>query len=262
MDLGPIGIFDSGVGGTTVWREIKKLLPNESTIYVADSLHAPYGKRTKAEMRDLSVKITDFLLAQGCKIIVVACNTVTTNAIKFLRDRYRVPFIGIEPAIKLAALNTKSGVVGVLATKGTLASELFHQTSDAHANNITVIEQEGEGLVELIESGKLESGELKGLLREYLDPMVDAGADALVLGCTHYPYLIPLIKKIVPETLQIIDSGAAVARQTEAVLEQNSMLNDPGEAPTDIFYTTGDVSLLKGFIKDAEENTPVLKLKC
>ncbi|ETN95053.1 glutamate racemase [Zhouia amylolytica] len=253
MNKGPIGIFDSGVGGTTIWREINKLLPHESTVYVADSTNAPYGELSKDEMRDLSIRITDFLLAQGCKIIVVACNTVTTNAITYLREQYNVPFIGIEPAIKLAALNTRSKIVGVLATKGTLTSELFHKTSGIHANGITVIEQEGEGLVELIETGKLDSEELKSLLHAYVDPMVKSGADSLVLGCTHYPYLIPLLKRIIPSSVNIVDSGPAVARQTKSVLQKNHLLNTSNLKATNVFYTTGDVDVLSAFVKDAKD---------
>lgn len=249
MSNSPIGIFDSGIGGTTIWREIKKLLPNEQTIYVADSLNAPYGNKTREDIQQLSIAATNYLLEQECKIIVVACNTATTNAIKLLRDSYNVPFIGIEPAIKLAALKTQTKVVGVLATKGTLASELFHKTSEMYANGIKVIEQEGKGLVQLIEEGKINSEETMQLLGKYLRPMVEAGVDSLVLGCTHYPYLIPQIKKLVPQTLQIIDSGEAVAKQTKAVLEQENLLSaEVKPVLNDVFYTTGKVALLKSFL--------------
>jgi glutamate racemase len=262
MSNSPIGIFDSGIGGTTIWRELKKILPNEQTIYVGDSLNAPYGNKTREEIQQLSAAATNYLLEQECKIIVVACNTATTNAIKLLRNSYNVPFIGIEPAIKLAALKTQTNTVGVLATKGTLASELFHKTSETYADGIKVIEQEGKGLVQLIEEGKINSEETLQLLSKYIAPMVEAGVDSLVLGCTHYPYLIPQIKKLAPQTLQIIDSGEAVAKQTKAVLEQENLLSEEVKpAKNDIFYTTGEVALLKSFLTDVNNvNVKHLKL--
>jgi len=164
----PIGIFDSGIGGTSIWKEIVILLPHESTIYLADSKYAPYGKRSQKEILELSKKNTEKLIALGCKIIVVACNTATTNAIKELRAIYDVPFIGIEPAIKPAALQTKTKKVGVLATKGTLSSNLFTKTSDLFASDIEVIEVIGAGLVELIEDGKIDSPEMHTLLSTHI----------------------------------------------------------------------------------------------
>ena len=198
----PVGIFDSGVGGTSIWKEIRKKLPFEDTIYLADSKNAPYGTKPESEILGLSIKNTELLLTQGCKLIVVACNTATTNAIAHLRNTYNVPFIGIEPAIKPAALHTKTKKVGVLATKGTLASSLFNSTSKLHAEGIQVMEQEGKGLVELIEAGKAQSEETKTLLKTYLDPMLKSDIDCLVLGCTHYPYLIPVLKKYSLNTLE------------------------------------------------------------
>lgn len=220
----PIGIFDSGVGGTSIWKEIVNILPNENTIYLADSKNAPYGEKSKDEIIQLSIKNTAFLLKQNCKIIVVACNTATTNAIKTLRQKYDIPFIGIEPAIKPAALSTKSNVVGILATKGTLNSELFESTSSLFKEKITIIETIGKGLVDLIETGKMNSPEMTILLASYLHPMLEQNVDCLVLGCTHYPYLIPQIRKIVGTKMQIIDSGLAVAKQTKAILEKNNLL--------------------------------------
>lgn len=222
----PIGIFDSGVGGTSIWKEIVTLLPNENTIYLADSKNAPYGEKSKEEIIELSIKNTDFLLNQNSKIIVVACNTATTNAIKILRQKYDVPFIGIEPAIKPAALSTKTNIVGILATKGTLNSELFETTSSFFKSHITIKETIGKGLVDLIETGKINSPEMTALLEYYLQPMLAQNADCLVLGCTHYPYLIPQIRKIVGKKMQIIDSGLAVAKQTKAILEKNELLQE------------------------------------
>lgn len=261
MNNNPIGIFDSGVGGTSIWKEIHELLPNESTIYLADSKNAPYGEKSSKEILDLSIKNTELLLKKECKIIVVACNTATTNAITYLRKNFDIPFVGIEPAIKPAALNTRSGVVGVLATKGTLTSELFSKTTDLYAGGITIIEQRGEGLVPLIEAGKIETPEMKNLLKKYLEPFIAAKADYLVLGCTHYPYLIPEIKKILPDTIQIIDSGEAVARQTGNILEKHSLLNKDIAKPSLQFFTNSDKELLKIFLMDAKDDIEVDYLK-
>src|SRR3972149_6859901 len=209
MNNEPIGIFDSGIGGTSIWKEVVKLLPNENTIYLADSKNAPYGEKSSEEIIALSVKNTEFLLSKGCKLIIVACNTATTNAIDYLRKNYAIPFIGIEPAIKPAALLSKTGAIGILATKGTLSSKLFEKTTKEYTKNITTIEQDGEGLVPLIEEGKLNSPKINTLLSTYLKPMLQFNIDHLVLGCTHYPYLIPQIKKIIGENISIIDSGEA-----------------------------------------------------
>ena len=254
MNSNPIGVFDSGVGGTSIWKEIHELLPNESTIYLADSKNAPYGEKSSQEILDLSIKNTELLLEKKCKIIVVACNTATTNAITYLRDKFDIPFVGIEPAIKPAALNTRNGVVGVLATKGTLTSELFSKTTDLYAGGITIIEQRGEGLVPLIEAGKIETDEMRDLLKKYLEPFIVAKADYLVLGCTHYPYLIPEIKKILPDTVQIIDSGEAVARQTSNLLKNHNLLNESINKPSLQFFTNSDKELLKKFLSDVKDD--------
>nr|WP_288931542.1 glutamate racemase [uncultured Allomuricauda sp.] len=244
----PIGIFDSGVGGTSIWKEVAKMLPHENTIYLADSANAPYGEKSKEEILQLSIKNTELLLDLGCKMIIVACNTATTNAIDYLRSHYPVPFIGIEPAIKPAALHTKTKKVGVLATKGTLSSSLFHNTSKLFAEGITVLEQEGKGLVELIEAGKVQSPEMKKLLNEFLQPMLEQNIDCLVLGCTHYPYLIPVLKDILPQNITIIDSGEAVARQTKAILDRNNLLSTATHRPEYIFHTNANVEVLKDLI--------------
>jgi len=247
-----IGIFDSGVGGTSIWKEIRKLLPNESTIYLADSKNAPYGEKTPGEIINLSVKNTEFLIERGCKIIVVACNTATTNAIDYLRQNYDVPFIGIEPAIKPAALQSRSKTVGILATKGTLSSGLFHSTTENHAQGIKIIEQIGTGLVPLIEQGKIEAQETEELLKGYLQPMLNGRVDHLVLGCTHYPYLIPLLRKLLPGHVKIIDSGKAVARQTKAILEKDGLLSTSDNKGISQFYTNSDISVLKYFLKKVD----------
>lgn len=244
----PIGIFDSGIGGTSIWKAIHELLPNEKTIYLADSKNAPYGQKTKEEIVALSKKNVDFLLEKNCKIIVVACNTATTNAITELRAEYDIPLIGIEPAIKPAANKSKTQVIGILATKGTLNSELFNKTAEMFRDT-KIIEQVGYGLVQLIEDGNLNSAEMTQLLESYLKPMIDANIDYLVLGCSHYPYLIPQIKKILPEHIHIIDSGEAVARQTQTILREKVGFSDGGKAEP-VFFTNTNPTVLNAFLDE------------
>ncbi len=242
INKNPIGLFDSGIGGTSIWRAIHELMPNENTIYLADSKNAPYGQKTKEEIIALCEKNTELLLEMNCKIIVVACNTATTNAIKELRAKYDVPFIGIEPAIKPAANNSKTQTIGILATKGTLNSALFSDVVKSYTNT-KIIEQIGYGLVELIEDGEIDSPKMNHLLEEYLQPMVNANIDYLVLGCSHYPYLIPQIKKIIPKSIQIIDSGEAVARQTKIVLQEKVGFNSDTNSKQ-LFLTNGNPIVL------------------
>ena len=247
-NLNPIGLFDSGIGGTSIWKEIHNLLPNENTIYLADSKNAPYGQKSKEEIIALSIKNTEFLLNKNAKMIVVACNTATTNAIKELREKFDVPFIGIEPAIKPAANNSKTQTIGILATKGTLNSELFNKNVERFQET-TIIEQVGFNLVKLIENGEMYSEEMTLLLNQYLQPMIDANIDYLVLGCSHYPFLIPQIKKILPENVKIIDSGEAVARQTQKVLEEKIGRND-ALISTSLFYTNSDPKVLDDILQN------------
>lgn len=255
----PIGIFDSGVGGSSIWQEIHKLLPFENTIYLADSKNAPYGNKSEAEITDLSIKNTEKLLEQDCKIIVVACNTATTNAIETLRENYKIPIIGIEPAIKPAALQTNSKSIGILATKGTLSSALFSRTTQAFTKDISVVEIIGEGLVPLIEAGKLDSPEMITLLKKHTKPMIDAEIDFLVLGCSHYPYLIPQLRKILPENVKIIDSGEAVARQTKIVLQSLNLLREENTAPRLQFYINAETDTLKFLLKNYSEKISIEK---
>jgi len=252
----PIGVFDSGVGGISIWKEIHQLLPNESSIYLADSINAPYGQKSKQEIIDLCFKNTDLLLKKGCKLIVVACNTATTNAIKQLRNTYDVPFIGIEPAIKPAALNSITKSIGILATKGTLSSELFNNTTELYSENIKIVEQVGVGLVELIESGNINSEEMINLLTKYLTPMIKEDIDHLVLGCSHYPFLIPIIKKIIPENISIIDSGKAVAKQVQSILNKQDDFSS-NESPTNQFYINSTTDVIRTILNN---DYPISKL--
>lgn len=253
----PIGIFDSGVGGISIWKEIHRFLPRENTIYLADSINAPYGPKGRERVKDLAVKNTEILLGQQCKLIVVACNTATTMAIAHLRKSYSIPFIGIEPAIKPAALATRTGKVGVLATKGTLASDLFLTTSAMHAAGITVLEQEGTGLVERIERGECQGSDIENYLAELLRPMVDEGIDHLVLGCTHYPFLSPALNKVLPDSVRIMDCGWPVARQTGAILLKHGLENTDNTVSRNRFYTNGDVDILRNFIPEKHEGIQV-----
>ena len=250
----PIGIFDSGIGGTSIWREISTLLPKENTIYLSDSYNAPYGEKSTEKIIEFSIKNTELLVKKDCKLIVVACNTATTNAIEILRKTYKVPFIGIEPAIKPAALITKTNSIGILATKGTLSSSLFSKTAGLFVSNIKVTEQVGTGLVQLIESGKLHSTEMTLLLNKILTPMQENNIDSLVLGCTHYPYLIPQIQKIMGKEVQIIDSGLAVAKQTKAILKQLQLTTTSKDSGLHQFYSNTNVTVLQTILNNLNAN--------
>ncbi len=255
MSTNSIGVFDSGIGGISIWKEIVSLLPNEDTIYLADSKNAPYGQKSKENIIALSIKNTEYLIGRGCKIIVVACNTATTNAIAYLRANYDVPFIGIEPAIKPAALKTKTKNIGILATKGTLNSKLFSVTLDKLPDDVKIIEQIGEGLVPLMESGKINSKEMTILLNEYITNLLEKNIDYLVLGCSHYPFLIPQIKKIVGDKVKIIDSGEAVAKQTKDILKQNQLLNKSKQLGKHKLFSNLDKKKIMPFIN--EHNTSI-----
>ena len=256
----PIGIFDSGVGGLTIYKEIHKLLPHENIIYLADSKNAPYGEKTKQEIIDISVKNTEFLLSKGCKIIVVACNTASTNAVQYLRSHYKVPFIRVQPAIKPAALNSKTKIVGILATKGTLKSDLLLETSQRFAQGVEVVEQVGEGLVSLIEKGQMHSTEMDVLLKSHIQPMLKKKIDYLVLGCTHYPFLTPQTEALVGDKVKVLDSGEAIARQTKVILEQESMINKDHNEISRFFYTNKDTNVLQNILDEFGENLSATKL--
>lgn len=255
----PIGIFDSGVGGTSIWKEIHKQLPHEATVYLADSTNAPYGNKTKEEIISLCIKNTEHLISLGCKIIIIACNTATTNAITYLRNHYQIPFIGIEPAIKPAALMSKTNSIGILATKGTLSSKLFHETSKALALDINITEVVGEGLVTLIENGDIGMAQTTNLLKKYLKPMLAANIDCLVLGCSHYPYLIKQLKKLLPSNIQIIDSGQAVAKQTQLVLSSKNLLSAELTKPKLMFYTNSKAATLKFLLTQYKDSIDILE---
>lgn len=227
----PVGVFDSGVGGVSVLRHLQQRLPVESFIYFADQAHVPYGSRSAESVRALSYAITHYLLQQQCKLIVVACNTATAAALSWLRETVTdVPFVGMEPAVKPGAQATRSGVVGVLATSGTFDSQRYARLMALYAADVRVLENPCTGLVELIEAGRGDSAEAHDLLHAVLTPMLAEGVDTVVLGCTHYPFVEYVIRRIVGPDVTIIDPAPAVARQTQRVLDRLHLRNE-NDAP-------------------------------
>jgi len=244
----PIGVFDSGVGGLSVLGEIQRLLPHESLLYVADCGHIPYGEKTPEYIRERSRLIAGFFREQGAKALVIACNTATVAAVADLRRDYPDwPLVGMEPAVKPAAAATRSGVVGVLATTGTLQSAKFAALLDRFAADVRVITQPCPGLVELIETGDLASPALRLLLQGYVDPLISAGCDTIILGCTHYPFLKPLLAQILAPEIILIDTGAAVARQLQRLLIERELLAE-GDAKPAQFWTSGDPEHLRNIL--------------
>ncbi len=221
----PIGVFDSGVGGISVLKHIHTLLPNEDLIYVADSKFAPYGNKTPEFILERALWIADFLIAKGAKSLVVACNTATAAAVDLLRQTYHLPIIGMEPAVKPAAAASKTGVIGVLATSGTLKSAQFAALLEHYGQQVEVVTQACHGLVECVERGELDSTATQDLLASYVQPLIAAGADTIVLGCTHYPFVRPLIENLVGDDVVLIDTGAAVAKELKRRLEDARLLN-------------------------------------
>lgn len=242
MNDAPIGIFDSGVGGLSVLRHIQEELPHENLLYVADSAHAPYGGKSPREIQARSTALTEFLVGRGAKAIVVACNTATAAAIGLLRERYPLPVIGMEPAVKPAVTATRSGVVGVLATTGTLKSAQFAALLESYGKNVRVVTQGCPGLVECVERGELDTSETRELLSHYIEPLLAEGADTLVLGCTHYPFLKPLIEELVDGRVALIDTGAAVARQVRRRIEEAGLASSGLTSGQVWLWTSGDLA--------------------
>jgi glutamate racemase len=237
----PIGLFDSGVGGLSVLRAVRRESPHEDLIYFADQKFCPYGPRPPAEIRALSRLVVKFLLAQDCKAIVVACNTASAAALDDLRRGFpEIPFVGMEPAIKPAALNSHTRKIGVLATAGTLQGELFQRTRAEHAGGVDVIVQYPADWVERVERGEVDSPETEVSVRRVVGPLLEAGVDEIALGCTHYPFLAPVIEKIVGTRVAIVDPSDAVARQTVRVLRERGLLNPEERPGRQVFYTSGD----------------------
>lgn len=246
MSCAPVGVFDSGVGGLSVLGEIRARLPHESLLYVADSGYVPYGEKTPEFIRERSQAIAGFLLDQGAKALVLACNTATAAAVADLRQRYpELPIVGMEPAVKPAAAATRSGVVGVLATTGTLKSAKFAALLDRFASDVRVITQPCPGLVEQIEAGELDSAHTRELLQGWIQPLLAEGCDTLILGCTHYPFIKPLLRELLPVSVSLVDTGAAVARQLQNLLDQRGLRAPSGEVRQTRLWSSGDPQQLE-----------------
>jgi len=244
-NINPIGIFDSGVGGLSVARRIRKELPGEDLLYVADSFHAPYGSKQQEFIERRSIKLVEFLLEKKAKAIVVACNTATVSAIQQLRSIYSVPIIGIEPGVKPATLTSKTKVVGVLATTQTVNSKAFNYLTKRFTSEIKIEVQACPGLVEQVEICNLHGDETKALIRQYVHPLLQKGADTIVLGCTHYAFLIPAIKEIVGDEINVINTATAVAKEVERRLSTEGLLSLCDDLGSEFFWTSGEESIAK-----------------
>ena len=244
MNNNPIGIYDSGFGGLTVWREVRRALPGESLVYLGDGKNCPYGSRPEEEVRSLADDAVGELVAAGCKLIVVACNTATAAAIDFLRTKYApLPIVGMEPAVKPACLHTRSGVVGVLATERSLDGELFRRTAARYGSGIEVLTVPGRGFVELVEQDREATPEAEACVREAVEGMLERGADQIVLGCTHYPFLLPVLRRVVEgRGIEIVDPSPAVARRVVQLLDENDPRAESSHAPEYRFCTFADES--------------------
>ncbi|MDX8378889.1 MAG: glutamate racemase [Gallionella sp.] len=236
-----IGIFDSGMGGLSVLRPIRQLLPDARLIYVADSAHVPYGNKSTAYIKQRASRLSQFLIEQGAEALVIACNTATAAAATHLRRQFTLPIIGMEPAIKPAVAATECGVVGVLATTGTLESVRFAALLARYAGEVKIVTQACPGLVEQVEQGYLHNVKTRALLVQYLAPLLNQGADTLILGCTHYPFLIPLIHDIIGEKITLIDTGEAVARQLHRRLLSEAAPSTPPHRISQ-FFTSGEIA--------------------
>lgn len=238
-----IGIFDSGVGGLSVFREIVRILPEEKYIYWSDNAHCPYGEKSRDYIIDRARAVTSFLMEQGADIIVVACNTATAAAISTLREEFPVPFIGMEPAVKPAAQATRSGVVGVLATAGTLRATKYIDTRAKWARDVKIVEHIGQGFVELVEKGNVSGPEAESIVEKSVRPLIEAGADTIVLGCTHYPFLTDIIKKVAGTPVNLIDPAPAVAKHLMEVMQENSLIRKDGYSMS--LHSSGEIETLE-----------------
>jgi len=237
----PIGIFDSGVGGLSVLREVRRQFPAEDLLYIADQAHVPYGIRTMEEVLGFSEGIIRYLLKKKVKLIIIACNTASAVALEVLRKSYpALPFVGMEPAVKPAAEETSTGIVGVLATPATFQGALYASTVEKFAKGVKILPDTCPGLVELIEEGKIDHPDTRGILEKALYPMLEKGVDEVVMGCTHYPFVIPLIQEIVGNEVDVIDPAPAVARQTGRLLDDYDLQTNGGGIGTTKFLTSGD----------------------
>ena len=258
----PIGIFDSGVGGLSVLREVQRQFPSEDLIYLADQAHVPYGERSKEEVLGYAEGIVRYLIGRESKLIIIACNTASAVALKELRASFPdMPFVGMEPAVKPAAAETQSGVVGVLATPATFQGDLYASTVERFARGVKILQDTCPGLVKQIEEGKVDNPQTREILEKALKPMLQEGVDEIVMGCTHYPFVIPLIEEIIGDQARVIDPAPAVARQAGRILEDYDLLAPEGEPGELVFYTTGDPEKMdRMLISLMNLNTQVVKL--
>ncbi len=252
MNNQPIGIYDSGFGGLTLWRAVRERLPGESLIYLGDGKYCPYGSRSSAQIRELADEALTRLKGLGCKLIVVACNTATAAAIDFLRAKFSdINIVGMEPAVKPACLMTRSGVVGVIATDRSLEGDLYHRTAAKYSENIKLIAASGCGFVELVECNREESSEAEAVVRKVVEPRVAAGVDQIVLGCSHYPFLMPVLRRIAP-SINIIDPSPAVAKRVEQLLIDGGLCADGNNEAKYSFLTFADEDYLVRLIDKSE----------
>lgn len=241
---GPIGIFDSGIGGLSVFREVRHQLPYEDLIYIADQAHVPYGNRSRREVFGFSDGIVRYLIKKGAKLVIIACNTASAVALADLRKKYpSLPFVGMEPAVKPAAEETNTGVVGVLATPATFQGDLYASTVERFARGVKILQDTCPGLVRQIEAGRIESPETREILQHALGPMIEGGVDEIVMGCTHYPFVIPLIKEIVGDGIEVIDPAPAVARQAGRLLTEFDLQKGTQKEGRIFYYTTGETDI-------------------
>ncbi len=255
MSNAPIGIYDSGMGGLTVWREVRRALPEESLVFLGDGKNCPYGSRTREEIRRLAdAAVARLVEEEGCKMVVVACNTATAAAIDLLRTKYApMPLVGMEPAVKPACLATRSGVVGVLATERSLDGDLFRRTAARYGEGIEVVTAAGRGFVELVEADREDTPEAEACVREVVAEMLARGADQIVLGCTHYPFLLPALRRVLAgRDVAIVDPSPAVARRTVQLLDAGGLRAEAGHRPEYRFLTFADESYRRRLIAKAE----------
>ena len=241
MNDAPIGVFDSGLGGLTVWSELRRRLPRESLLYYGDGKNCPYGDKTREQVTEAVDFAVRRLVDRGVKLIVVACNAATAMAIDHLRAAYPIPFVGLEPAVKPAALSSRSGVIGILATAATLRGKLFRETSRRYEDRVRIIARVGEGFVELVEEDREQSPEAEEAVRRVLEPMIREGADQIVLGCTHYPFLLPVFRQVIGERgVAVVDPSPAVGRRVGQLLDQYDLRAEKGAAANYGFLTFAD----------------------
>lgn len=247
-----IGIFDSGLGGVSVWQALHDALPYESLVYLGDGARCPYGSRSREEVLQFTEEAVEKLLSEGCKMIVVACNTATAVAIKTLREKYpTIPFVGLEPAVKPAALSTKTGVIGVLATERSLQGDHFRQAEAKYGADVTILKAVGEGFVEAVERNEENTAETEALVRKAVLPLVEGGADKIVLGCTHYPFLREVIERVAGDGVEVVDSSEAVARRVIALLDENGLRAAEGATAQYSFLTFADEAYREMLYKKA-----------